>query len=102
MAKGRVWRSFLLGEADASLAPITKIRRDGKTLALCVASRNATRRPSMSTNIGEGEISPKVMVFAGVGAIAGAILGGAALGFPALIASTVVFGLAGGVLGAFF
>ena len=56
----------------------------------------------MSTNIGEGEISPKVMVFAGVGAIAGAILGGAVLGFPALIGSTVVFGLAGGVLGAFF
>ena len=42
----------------------------------------------MSTNIGEGEISPKVMIFAGAGAIAGAILGGAALGFPALIAST--------------
>ena len=39
---------------------------------------------------------------AGVGAIAGAILGGAMLGFPALIASTVVFGLAGGILGAFF
>ena len=31
-----------------------------------------------------------------------AILGGAMLGFPALIASTVVFGLAGGILGAFF
>jgi hypothetical protein len=42
------------------------------------------------------------MVFASAGAIAGAILGGTALGFPALIASTVVFGLAGGVLGAFF
>ena len=55
----------------------------------------------MSTNIGEGEFSPKVMVFAGVGAILGAVLGGAALGFPALIASTIVFGLAGGVLGAF-
>jgi hypothetical protein len=45
---------------------------------------------------------PKVTIFAGVGAIAGAILGGAVLGFPALIASTVVFGLAGGILGAFF
>jgi hypothetical protein len=56
----------------------------------------------MSTNIGEGEISPKVMIFAGAGAIVGAILGGAVLGFPALIASTIVFGLAGGVLGAFF
>ena len=56
----------------------------------------------MSTNIGEGEISPKVMIFGGAGAIIGAILGGAVLGFPALIASTIVFGLAGGVLGAFF
>jgi hypothetical protein len=102
MANGRVWRSFLLGEAHASLAPTTKIRRGRETPAPCVASGNAKRRPSMSTNIGEGEISPKVTIFAGVGAIAGAILGGAVLGFPALIASTVVFGLAGGVLGAFF
>jgi hypothetical protein len=56
----------------------------------------------MSTNIGEGEISPKVSIFAGVGAIAGAVLGGVVLGFPALIASTIVFGLAGGILGAYF
>ena len=50
----------------------------------------------MSTNIGEGEISPKVRIFAGTGAILGAVLGGAALGFPALIASTIVLGFAGG------
>ncbi|HMK89226.1 MAG TPA: hypothetical protein VK446_06290 [Methylocystis sp.] len=56
----------------------------------------------MSTNIGEGEISSKVLIFAGAGAVAGAILGGWALGFPAAIASTVVFALAGGILGAFF
>ncbi len=56
----------------------------------------------MSTNLGEGEISQKVMIFGGVGAVLGAILGAAALGFPAAIASTVVFGLAGAILGSFF
>ena len=56
----------------------------------------------MSTHISEGETSPKVRCFICTGAIAGAVLGGAVLGFPALIASTVVFALAGGVLGAYF
>jgi hypothetical protein len=56
----------------------------------------------MSTNIGEGDISPKVMIFAGAGGLLGAILGGAALGFPALLASALVFALAGGILGAYF
>ena len=56
----------------------------------------------MSTNLGEGEISPKVMIFAGAGAVIGAILGYAALGMPAAVASTVVIGLCGGILGAFF
>lgn len=56
----------------------------------------------MSTNLGEGEISQKVMIFAGVGAVLGAVLGGAVLGFPAAVASTVVFGLCGGILGSFF
>jgi len=56
----------------------------------------------MNTNLGEGEVSPKVTLFGGAGAVIGAVLGGAMLGFPALIASTVVFGLAGAILGSFF
>jgi hypothetical protein len=61
-----------------------------------------TEESEMSTNLGEGEISQKVMIFAGAGALVGAMLGLAALGFPAAVASTVVFGLAGGILGSFF
>jgi len=33
----------------------------------------------MSANLGEGEISQKVYIFGGAGALAGAVLGGAAL-----------------------
>jgi hypothetical protein len=56
----------------------------------------------MSTQLGEGEISRKAVLFGGAGAVMGAILGGAALGFPELIASTVVFALGGATLGSFF
>jgi hypothetical protein len=56
----------------------------------------------MTTNLGEGDISSKVLIFGGVGAAAGAILGAAALGFPAAIASTIVFALGGAILGSFF
>jgi hypothetical protein len=56
----------------------------------------------MSTKLGEGEISQKVMLFGGAGAVIGAILGGAVLGFPELLASTVIFALGGAILGSFF
>ena len=56
----------------------------------------------MSAKIQEGEISPKVYIFAGAGALAGGILGAATLGFPPVIAAVAVFGIAGGVFGSFF
>ncbi|MFY9628475.1 MAG: hypothetical protein WAK03_10060 [Methylocystis sp.] len=56
----------------------------------------------MSTNLSEGQLSQKILMFGGTGAVIGAILGGAVLGFPGLIASTVAFAVAGAILGSFF
>ncbi len=55
----------------------------------------------MSIHIDEGESSPRVRCFACTGAIAGAVVGGAVLGFPGVIASTVVFAFAGWAVGVY-
>jgi hypothetical protein len=46
--------------------------------------------------------STSVYLFGGVGALIGAVLGAALLGFPAAIAPTVVFALLGAILGMYF
>ena len=52
----------------------------------------------MNIHIDEGEGSPKVRCFACTGAILGAVLGGAALGFPGVIASAIGLGFVGWIL----
>ena len=49
----------------------------------------------MNIHIDEGEGSPKVRCFACTGAILGAVLGGAVLGFPGVIASAIGLGFVG-------
>ncbi len=56
----------------------------------------------MNIHIDNGEGSPKVRCFACTGAILCAVLGGAALGFPGVIASAIGLGFVGWILGAYF
>jgi membrane associated rhomboid family serine protease len=58
-----------------------------------------TNEPSAAEEFDAYGVTRTVFAFAGMGALMGLLVGGTLLGFPIAISTTIVGGIAGGVLG---